>query len=161
MSCGSQWLVLLPPQQHIQRPRLEFEAYVVANHSLIGRRSQPRMTKNSATSRPLECSTFLLICLRSLNELWITMGDLASSSTTHSKPKAKDGSLCGHKTFSDCQVLPAKNDIGCSHAKAPVVVSNSAQSMRDDLVSTSTSHLILMRLVSDMVPQQSVFRSPG
>ena len=47
MSCGSQWVALLPPQQHIPSPRLGMEAYVVAKHALIARRSQPRLTWNS------------------------------------------------------------------------------------------------------------------
>ena len=39
--------------------------------------------------------------IMNINELWITMGGLASTSTTHAKPKARDGSLCGSNTSSE------------------------------------------------------------
>ena len=52
------------------------------------------------------------------------MGGLTSTSTTHSKAKAGDVSLCGSKTFSDCKMPPAKNDVGYSHDKAPGVLRN-------------------------------------
>ena len=125
MSCGSQWVALLPPQQHIPSPipRLGTEAYLVAKQPLlIARCSQPRMTWDAAMSQPLECCTILLICLMSLNELWITMGGLAFTSTTHSKPKARDRSLYGSKTSSGSQALSTKNGMGCSHANAPGVL---------------------------------------
>ena len=68
-------------------------SYVVANHNLTSGRSQPRMTWDGAISRPLECCAILLMCPMSHNEQWITMGGISSSSTTHSKTKATDGSL--------------------------------------------------------------------
>ena len=44
MSCGMQWLALLPPQQNIPRLRLGAEAYIIATYPLIARLSQLRMT---------------------------------------------------------------------------------------------------------------------
>ena len=63
---------------------------VVAKLLLIARHSRPRMTWDAAMARTLECCTFLPTCQMKLNELWIAMCGLASTSTTHSKPKAMD-----------------------------------------------------------------------
>ena len=91
------------------------------------RSSKPRMKWDKAHSRSLECCTVLVICLTSVTELQITMDGLAPTSTIHSKPLrlGTEKLICGaSKATSDCQAFPAKNDMGCSHAKAPGVLHN-------------------------------------
>ena len=52
------------------------------------------------------------------------MGGLAFTSRTHSKPKARDEGVGGSKTSSDSLALQAKDDMKCSHNKAPGVLHN-------------------------------------
>ena len=79
------------------------------------------MTLDAAMAGPLECFTTLLIGLMRLNELWITMGGLTSTSITHYKNrKLREGSVCDIIDMRS----PDNNGIGCSHAKVIGVLNN-------------------------------------
>ena len=110
-----QWVVLLPPQQHIPKTKARNRRVCGSDTSSD---CQKLPAKNDIGVQPCQAPWGvhkLLIRKTSLNELWNAMVGLASTPTKHSKTKARDRSLYYSNISSDCKALPAKNDMRCTH----------------------------------------------